>query len=665
MRINAARFSPVDGKRADSPNAKRRILVLACVIASIFLAEVFLFNAAYWGSLGSDALVVPAERIESDSSATYEADFAEPIDLSSISINGSGKGQAEILICDEGNARPYVIAHASLKALSERPLTVHPYGKVHRIVVRDADDDASIECFVLNSPISFRFSIVRVCALVCLAAFLYAFRGRSILFKLGYVDHAKRGRFALVAASVAVCLAVGAGSMINERWYGDFSHDGEGVVYSYPEKWHAQYAELARAFANGRLALDDEPPMFLSEMDNPYDTDERIALAKEFGDEVRWDTAYYDGQYYVYFGVLPVFVFYLPFYLITGIDFPTIIGCILCLWLFVAGCASLLSVAVHRWFREASIGSVLLCFIALVLSSMVVYCMAMPFLYQLPIVMGLCLLVWGLRFAISARSSVPRWFVASLFLSLILACRPQMFAYALFALILFVATLIHENGGMHRGRAIVAALVPFCAVVGLLLTYNAVRFGSPLDFGANYNLTTNDMTHRPASVELAISSLYYYYLQPPAVDLSFPFVHSTVVSFNYAGKMVVEAMYGGICLCAPCVVLSVAGLWSRNKRLRALCALSIALSLVVAVFDSLGAGLLARYALDFAFPMALSSVAFILVAESDSEDAFLWVRRFAIAAVLATVFFSAGLLYQGDASDLVGYSMLSRAASLF
>lgn len=30
--------------------------------------------------------------------------------------------------------------------------------------------------------------------------------------------------------------------------------------------------------------------------------------------------------------------------------------------------------------------------------------------------------------------------------------------------------------------------------------YNAARFGSPFDFGANYNLTSNDMTRRGFAV---------------------------------------------------------------------------------------------------------------------------------------------------------------------
>ena len=47
---------------------------------------------------------------------------------------------------------------------------------------------------------------------------------------------------------------------------------------------------------------------------------------KETGENYLWDTAYYEGHYYVYFGVVPVLLFYLPFYLVTGANFPTAIG---------------------------------------------------------------------------------------------------------------------------------------------------------------------------------------------------------------------------------------------------------------------------------------------------------------------------------------------------
>ena len=39
---------------------------------------------------------------------------------------------------------------------------------------------------------------------------------------------------------------------------------------------------------------------------------------KEAGVSVHWDHAYYNGHYYMYFGVVPVLLLFLPFRLLTG-----------------------------------------------------------------------------------------------------------------------------------------------------------------------------------------------------------------------------------------------------------------------------------------------------------------------------------------------------------
>ena len=87
-----------------------------------------------------------------------------------------------------------------------------------------------------------------------------------------------------------------------------------------------QYAELAKSMAHGQLYLEETPPQWLQEMDDPYDKGARDELQKETGEEYLFDVAYHDGHYYVYFGVVPVLVFFLPFYLLIGSNFPTAIG---------------------------------------------------------------------------------------------------------------------------------------------------------------------------------------------------------------------------------------------------------------------------------------------------------------------------------------------------
>lgn len=76
-----------------------------------------------------------------------------------------------------------------------------------------------------------------------------------------------------------------------------------------------QYERMAQSILNGHLYLEyeDVDPR-LSEMENPYDPQAR----KELGIYYHWDHAFYNGKYYMYFGIVPVFLLFLPYQLLTG-----------------------------------------------------------------------------------------------------------------------------------------------------------------------------------------------------------------------------------------------------------------------------------------------------------------------------------------------------------
>nr|MCR5128916.1 hypothetical protein [Lachnospiraceae bacterium] len=78
------------------------------------------------------------------------------------------------------------------------------------------------------------------------------------------------------------------------------------------------YHKLAERLAVGEVTLAEEPPAWLKEMENPYDDTLRTVLEEESEESFLWDYAYYKGHYYVYFGIVPCILFYLPFYLLTG-----------------------------------------------------------------------------------------------------------------------------------------------------------------------------------------------------------------------------------------------------------------------------------------------------------------------------------------------------------
>ncbi len=156
---------------------------------------------------------------------------------------------------------------------------------------------------------------------------IYAFRPKSSLYRTQLREHPRRTKIAVIGVA-AVEILVGAAFLlfgtnlvgVATQHYNSGSWDGVSVVnvFECGGENAQQYAELAKSMTHGKLYLEEEPPNWLQNMDDPYDRGARDQLVKETGENYLWDTAYYEGHYYVYFGVVPVLLFYLPFYLVTG-----------------------------------------------------------------------------------------------------------------------------------------------------------------------------------------------------------------------------------------------------------------------------------------------------------------------------------------------------------
>ena len=86
-------------------------------------------------------------------------------------------------------------------------------------------------------------------------------------------------------------------------------------TYSVNENEFEFYSKnFVDALANGSIALLEEPSDEFKNLENPYDAQERASLDRE--KDYIWDTAYYNGKQYVYFGILPMLISFLPYYFI-------------------------------------------------------------------------------------------------------------------------------------------------------------------------------------------------------------------------------------------------------------------------------------------------------------------------------------------------------------
>lgn len=511
------------------------------------------------------------------------------------------------------------------------------------VVGEDVSYPLYLDTIQINAVRPFDFKTCRFLAALAILTLLYVFRPKSAIYKMKVREHPKASKTAVIFTVVIECILAASFTFFGSNlvgvatsFYNQGDWDGTSLVNTFEVGGDnaQQYAELAKSMANGHLYLDEEPPDWLKEMDSPYDRGARDELQKETGQDYLFDVAYYDGKYYVYFGVVPVMIFYLPFYLLTGDNFPTAIGVLIAVMAFIAGCSALLDRFARYHFKKVSLGLYLIMQIALISGCGVLYLLKFPTFYSLPLACGLAFSVWGLYFwmhgRIQPKRRWPSFLAGSFCMALVVGCRPQLVMLSCLAFPLFWRPYITERRIITKKGALEFAclILPYIIVVIGIMGYNNARFGSPLDFGANYNLTVNDMTQRGWILGRFAPAFFAYFLQFPNVDGVFPFLQSVNFATTYMGQTIKEATFGGIFACYPILwllvftapIVSMRNEQRDTKTITGEILVLVVSGIVIALVDAQMAGILQRYYADFSFMFFAAIVLLVFIINENLLD---------------------------------------------
>lgn len=664
---------------------------VALIVLVAALLEVFVFNFNYFASAGY-ATIDLTDRI---TSAEEEGDEIRLTDINhvlefshlnteihNIKIDFDREQPAQtidvkIQFTDSAHqtyfdSTEYTVgvplAHVSTFDEQSKYINLQTAGLVENLRLEIVGDDVSypimLKGLYLNAHHPFQFNGLRFVVALTVLLLGYAFRPGSVIYRIRVVENPRKSKagilFAVLieVALVTVFLFYGSNLVgVATASYNNGSWDGASIVNTFEVGGDnaQQYAELARAMAEGRLYLEEEPPDWLKAMDDPYDKGARDELQKETGEKYLFDVAYYEGHYYVYFGVVPVLLFYLPFYLLTGANFPTAIGVLVMAIAFILGCSALLDRFARYHFRSVSLGMYLLLQMPLVFCCGILYLVKFPTFYSLPIMCGLAFSVWGLYCWMRGRlSKTPcRWlFAGSLCMALVAGCRPQLLVLSLLAFPLFWRTYITKRRlltpqGLREFGCLVA---PYVLVAAGIMAYNYARFGSLTDFGANYNLTVNDMTKRGMNIGRLAPAFFTYFLQPPSMTGVFPFLQPAPFDTTYMGQTIKEVTFGGIFACFPLLwVLAfsrrILAMRARQRSTRTIMGIIIVLlasGVLVALLDAELAGILQRYYADFSFMFLMAAVLLCFVV-NEQIPLTVSLHQLLLKVLLVLVFL--GLLY--------------------
>ncbi len=413
----------------------------------------------------------------------------------------------------------------------------------------------------------------------------------------------------------------------------------------YQEKEYELYAE---ALLKGHTWLDIRPPRYLTRLRNPYDRLQRDAMAHQYSEKVLWDAAYYNGRYYVYFGIVPALISFVPHRLITGQALPT--------WKAVQTMAVLLwilsfyfiYVIIRKYFRRTSLGVYLLLAEAFVPAAGVIYLVTFPVVYSVPFIYGLVFTVAGLSLWLRGfdRKGNPhrlRMVIGSLCIALTLGCRPTMILTAVLAFPIFWDQIREKKFFYPKKDSLLntaAVILPFIPVGLLQMQLNSSRFGSPFDFGADYNLTVSDLTKKTFSIAKNIPALFQELFQPMHIEPQFPFITGIEVSTDYQGYMFIDKMIGGFfalnMLALFCFWIFRIRKKMMSQKVFGLAAFSFGLAAVLIELDVQIGGISQRYMIDYGWLLMLAAILAILtiLETTDRHGYYAYLKAILVLTVL-------------------------------
>ncbi len=645
-----------------------RFVILASIV--VLLIELFVFNFRHWESRKCEEIkdfsVVTGEGLILQPDGSYLlGETNRYLEFNKINKELSTlRIDIEILDRENGEKEPVMLylaarddSHENYYWIPDRQiwhsqprsqyLTWHLYGNCKSIKVTPAlDTGTHIRInFELNPVIPMFFSITRVLIILAFCVALYLLRPTSFVCRIPFLDMKRGKSIALVAFFLIHLLAVGMLIRINPVFRGE------------PAVNHEQYQRLAEAFSQGKVWLLQEPSEALKKMQNPYDYDYRRQVMLEEGQDFLWDHAYFQGKYYVYFGVVPVVLFYLPYYLLTGTALHNYQVVFIGATLMLLGIIGVICQTIRRWFPKTSFGVWYLLTELVVLGSGFLYICKRPDLYTVPIVVGLGLGLMGVWLFLSAEKEgkLSTFHIAcgSLCTALVAGCRPQLFLFILLDIVIlrkFIFSIRYLRTGEGKKNTL-AFVMPMIAIATLLMVYNYVRFGSVFDFGANYNLTFNDMRNRGFVLDRLPLGIWAYLFAPLKWTLDFPFAEANFFTTQYLGVTISEATYGGLFAVNLFVWIILVFILFRKKignhTLRALVFLSAVAGVIIICADTEMSGILMRYFSDFSVFFLLSAIWAWLLLFNQVESG--WIRKymlyFLILCLLLTIFYQGRIFF--------------------
>ncbi len=531
-----------------------------------------------------------------------------------------------ILLTDEASNYSYVVASDFNEMISGKLYKLlRSNGNLDsvKICFENSQRDFVIEDISLNSPLAFNFNFVRFLGIfTVLMIFIIVKIKRLYLINLNF-DNLSHKLAIGVAIMICIVLCLSVFKMVK---------DSTGSMYydKYPleasAEYYKPYVQQFDALFKKQLHLDVKPDEKMNELKNVYDPSER-----NFKDvKYLWDRAYYDGKYFSYFGIAPIIVLYIPFYIFTGllpsdIFVTTFFALIAILFIFL----SLYEIC-KTFLKSTNLLLFILVSVGVVFASLIYTVQSSADMYYIPVESGIAFMSVFIYLSFKAYNlkrgplRILLFVLAGLSIGMLSLSRPNMLIVAgCFVLPIFLSVLIDNR--IEKSSKLIDALsflIP-AALCGIgTAYYNYVRFGSIFEFGATYQLTVSDISYNKFRIENILPALYYYFIQWPGCSGHAPFLIVENVYKPISGNYFYSAVNIGL-LSIPLnwSIAAIGPTLSRKEFIKSATYISILMSTVfIAILNFCLAGICIRYVCDISLPFAILSGLIILDANRNAFE---------------------------------------------
>ena len=405
-------------------------------------------------------------------------------------------------------------------------------GKTEKIRLHfnvNVNDKLSIGKIKLNERIPFNFSFVRILAMGIISFLIYSF---VMLFhykeKINHMPRFNKSAKIIVTALSVLLILIIYGEMFNG--FANYVGYTSGSQIS---------QELVDSFLKGRVDLLTLPNERFLNIVDPYVPDNRI------GHSYLWDHVFYNGKYYSYYGITPVFLIFIPFYLLSGyymydgyavLIFSIISTIFLSLTYFTY---------LKKHFSKLPLFLSLAGYIILFTSCGVLTNIVRPAFYEVSTSCAFMCMSISLYHLIKSslldkkeKNNLYHVTTFTIWCSLAVLSRATYALYAICAVIILLIAYFYQRKTLPVKKQIVliaCGLTPFIIFGGIQCLYNYARFQNIFEFGIQYSLTINDFTKTQFHFSYAFTSLWNFLFAFPSITDNLYFIKPHALTFGHSG----------------------------------------------------------------------------------------------------------------------------------